>query len=228
MNRDDFLARVRRSMGELELPGGAECGQTQRQPETYRPPPAPGRAEMTSLLIRELEAAGGAAYRAASPAKARQRVLEILTERGARKVIRGDTTLARELDLDAELERSGVEVTVAGLAAATPDQLRCAAFEADAGVTCADFAVAETGTLALLAAPGQGRAVSLLPPVHVAVLDSRNVVYQLGALFERVEAEGSLPSALTLITGPSRTGDIEQTMTIGVHGPGELHLVVID
>ncbi len=60
------------------------------------------------------------------------------------------------------------------------------------------------------------------------MLDSRDVVYELAALFERVTAKGALPSALTFVTGPSRTGDIEQTLTIGAHGPGELHLVVID
>ncbi len=60
------------------------------------------------------------------------------------------------------------------------------------------------------------------------MLDAGDVVYELAALFERVTVEGALPSALTFVTGPSRTGDIEQTLTIGVHGPGELHLVVID
>ncbi len=66
-----------------------------------------------------------------------------------------------------------------------------------------------------------------MPPVHVAVLDSRDVVLELAALFEKVAARDALPSALTFVTGPSRTGDIEQTLTVGVHGPGELHLVLI-
>ncbi len=240
MNRDDFLDRVRHSLGDLEAgrAGGARTqrpaggAQTQRRAggarRPYRPPPAPTGAELTELLPREHQAVGVIAYRAVSPEQARRRVLEILARCGARKVIRGDTTSMRKLDLDGELKRSGVEVTVADAGTTAPEQLRRAAFDADAGITCADFAVAETGTLALFAAPGQGRTVSLLPPIHVAVLDCRDVVYELAALFEKVKAKGSLPSALTLVTGPSRTGDIEQTLTIGVHGPGELHLVVID
>ncbi len=224
MERDDFLARVRQSLdvgnrlGDLEAP---------HRPEPYRPPPARGRAKLTERLIRELEAVGGTCYRAGSAAEARRRVLEILAERGARKVIRGDTPLVRELDLDAGLERSRIEVTVAD-PSADRESLRRAAFEADAGITSADFGVAETGTLALLHAPGQGRAVSLLPPLHVAVLDAGDVVFELAALFERATERGALPSALTFVTGPSRTGDIEQTLTVGVHGPGELHLIMID
>ncbi len=220
MNRDDFLARVRHSLGDLESP---------EVPAAYRPPPAPSREELTERLIREHQAVGGVAYRVRSPEEARRQIIAILAERGVRKVIRGDTPMIRDLALDAELTSSGVEVTVAGADAARDrDALRAAAFAADAGVTSVDYGVAETGTLALLAAPGQGRAVSLLPPVHVAVLDSRDVVLELAALFEEVTARGTLPSALTFITGPSRTGDIEQTLTVGVHGPGELHLVIID
>ena len=217
MDRDDFLARVRVSLGDLEAPAA---------PGPYRPPPTPGREELIGLLTRELEAVGGVAYRTASRDDARRQVLAILDSSGARRVIRGDTPLIREIALDPELERAGIELTVAAPGAAR-DELRAAAFAADAGICSADFGVAETGTLALLAAPGQGRAVSLLPPVHVAVLEGRDVVLELAALFEKVEALGSLPSALTFVTGPSRTGDIEQTLTVGVHGPGELHLVVI-
>ncbi len=217
MERDDFLARVRASLdGALAVDA----------PAPYRPPPAPDLPELIDLLIGEHEAAGGVGHRAASDGDACRQIGRILADRGVRRVIRGDTPLLRRLDLDAELERRGVEVTVAH-AAADRESLRDAAFAADAGVTSADYGVAESGTLALLAAPGQGRAVSLLPPLHVAVLDAGDVVHELAGLFERVEAAGSPPSALTFITGPSRTGDIEQTLTIGVHGPGDLHLIVI-
>ncbi len=217
MDRDDFLARVRRSLGDLEPAA---------RPAAYRPPPAPDREELIELLIAEHEAVGGVGYRAETSDEARRQVVTILAERGTRRAIRGDTPLIRGLALDAELESAGVELTIAG-PDADREELRAAAFAAGAGVTSADFGVAETGTLALLAVPGQGRAVSLLPPIHVAVLDARDVVLELAALFDRVQERGALPSALTFITGPSRTGDIEQTLTVGVHGPGELHLIVI-
>ena len=218
MKRDDFLARVRGSLGDL---------QPMDAPPPYRPPPAPARAELVDLLIGEQKAVGGIGHRATSRDDARRQVIRILKGRGTRRVIRGDTPLLRELDLDAGLEAEGVEVTVAA-AGSDRQSLRDAAFAADVGITAADYGVAESGTLALLAAPGQGRAISLLPPVHIAILDARDIVLELAALFERVIADGGLPSALTFVTGPSRTGDIEQTLTVGVHGPGELHLIVID
>lgn len=219
MEREDFLARLRTS-----LAGG---GAPPPRPEPRRP--AASKDEMAERFVRELAAVGGVVHRAASSGEARLAILDILAARGARRVIRGATQKLRELDLDRSLERAGVELTVADLEDGTPrEALREANFTADAGITSADYGVAETGTLALVTRPGQGRAVSLLPPVHVAVLDADDVVAELGALFERVTADGAeLPSALTFITGPSRTGDIELVLTVGVHGPKELHVVLL-
>ena len=222
MERDRFLARIRSSLE-------ASTGPSPHEPASYRPPPPPDRQQMVDKMVSELEAAGGIVHRAATQTEARDQVLEILDRAGVRSVIRGDTALIRRLELDGALECAGIDVTLGRLSEeSVREDLRGAAFLADAGITSVDFGVAETGTLALLAAPGQGRAISLLPPVHVAVLDSSDLVHELAALFEKVAERGSLPSALTFITGPSRTGDIEQKLTIGIHGPAELHLVLID
>lgn len=190
------------------------------------------RHDLTTLFVREATAAGATVRHAATPADARREILEILGEHGARHVIRGATSALEKLHLDDALEGAGLEVTVARLddettGETTPEALRATAFAADVGLTTADLAVAETGTLALLARPGQGRAVSLLPPVHIALLAADDIVLELGELFERVSARGDLPSALTFITGPSKTGDIELILTVGVHGPAALHVVVV-
>lgn len=87
---------------------------------------------------------------------------------------------------------------------------------ADAGITSADHAVAETGTLVLASGPGRPRAASLLPPHHIAILREDRIV---PTLFELMPRLGRLPSALALITGPSRTADIELTPVRGAHGP---------
>ncbi len=220
MDREHFLAHVKHSLGAPEdQPAG----------ERYHPPEPPSRPDAVDQLIREHQAVGGIAYRVSSPAEARDQVMEVLATTRARQVIRGATSLIDQLDLDPALERANISLTIADLAAGIPrDQLRDLEFAADAGITSVDYGVAETGTLALLAAPGQGRGISLLPPVHIAVLEARHVVYELAALFEAVTQRGELPSALTFVTGPSRTGDIEQKLTIGVHGPQELHLILIE
>jgi L-lactate dehydrogenase complex protein LldG len=96
----------------------------------------------------------------------------------------------------------------------------------EVGVTAADWGLAETGTLVLLAGPGAPRSLSLLPPVHVALLDASRIVTDLHEAIERLPAD--LPSAVTFVTGPSRSADIEMSLTVGVHGPGALHVIVVD
>jgi L-lactate dehydrogenase complex protein LldG len=83
----------------------------------------------------------------------------------------------------------------------------------------------------LLARKGQARSISLLPPVHIAVVKPEQLLSGLSDLFPllRGEAEGrDLSSAITFITGPSRTADIELTLVVGVHGPQQLHVVLLD
>ena len=112
-----------------------------------------------------------------------------------------------------------------------PGPLREAAFAADVGVSGVDYLVAETGSLALFTGPGQPRSLSLLPPVHVAVAERAQLLPDLFDLFEGCELwadRRGLPSCLSLITGPSKTGDIELRLVTGVHGPGEVHVVLID
>ncbi|MGD8368444.1 MAG: lactate utilization protein [Desulfobacterales bacterium] len=100
------------------------------------------------------------------------------------------------------------------------------------GVTAADFCLADTATLVLRTRPGQARSVSLLPSIHVAVLGAERLLADLAELYAVLRwnrqqwAEG-LSTCLTLVSGPSKTADIEATLVHGAHGPRELHLIVI-
>lgn len=104
------------------------------------------------------------------------------------------------------------------------DRARCAG--AVAGVTTAMLAVAETGSIALNAGPRNGRLVSLLPPLHVAIVPTSRLVATVGDYFKTVALLEHLPAALNLVTGPSRTADIEMELSIGVHGPASLHVLL--
>ena len=98
-------------------------------------------------------------------------------------------------------------------------------FAADLGITSVSWAVAETGTLALCSEPGQGRVVSLLPATYLAIIEPSQIVPDLFDLFERFEdLKHDLPSNIVLVTGPSKTGDIELKLTTGVHGPGNARM----
>jgi L-lactate dehydrogenase complex protein LldG len=93
-----------------------------------------------------------------------------------------------------------------------------------AGVSQALYGLADTGSVVLAASPEEPRANSLLPAVHVSLLAEDRIVPDLAALFRALGND--LPSALAIVTGPSRSGDIEQTLVVGVHGPGEVHVVL--
>jgi L-lactate dehydrogenase complex protein LldG len=100
-------------------------------------------------------------------------------------------------------------------------------FACDVGITTAQAAIAETGTLVLESDQERHRLVSLLPPVHIALVDAADICASLGEALKLLRRNGSeMSRAITFITGPSRTADIELTLTIGVHGPKELHVIV--
>jgi L-lactate dehydrogenase complex protein LldG len=95
----------------------------------------------------------------------------------------------------------------------------------EAEVSQASWGIAETGSVVLMSSPEEPRSRSLLPWTHVSVLREDRVLADLDELFARVR--GDVPSALAIVTGPSRTADIEQTLMVGVHGPGDVHVVLI-
>ena len=94
-----------------------------------------------------------------------------------------------------------------------------------AEVSEASYGLADTGSVVLAASPDEPRARSLLPEVHVSVLSENRILPGLEELFEALG--GELPSSLAIVTGPSRSADIEQSLTVGVHGPGEEHVVLL-
>ena len=102
--------------------------------------------------------------------------------------------------------------------------------EAEIGITGADYAIADTGSLVLLTDEHRPRSVSLLPPIHLAVVRKLDIVSDANELFiilkQTLDAAQSIPSCMTFITGPSRTADIELNLTLGVHGPKELYVLI--
>jgi L-lactate dehydrogenase complex protein LldG len=96
------------------------------------------------------------------------------------------------------------------------------------GITGAYCGVAETGTLALLSGPDTPGSVSLLPETHIAVLACERVVAAMEDVWTLLRAEhGAMPRAVNFVSGPSRTADIEQTVTLGAHGPSRVHIVLV-
>lgn len=96
------------------------------------------------------------------------------------------------------------------------------------GITGTYCAIAETGTLVVLTGADSPTATTLLPDTHVAVVDASRIVTGMEDAFNLIRSEcGELPRAVNMISGPSRTGDIEQTVVVGAHGPYRVHILVV-
>ncbi len=108
------------------------------------------------------------------------------------------------------------------------EELRAVCASVGCGITSSDYALADTGTLVMLSSREEARMISLLPPAHIAVVPAGRILTGLDELLTLLPTPAELTSSMVLITGPSRTGDIEQNLVRGVHGPGEVHLVAVD
>ena len=107
-------------------------------------------------------------------------------------------------------------------------QARAASGDDMIGITGAFAAIAETGTLMLLSGPQTPATVSLLPETHIAVLEVGRIVATMEDAWDRLRTEyGKLPRAVNFVSGPSRTADIEQTVTLGAHGPYRVLIILV-
>jgi len=179
--------------------------------------------DLTARFVAEVERVKGIVHRTTSDDDARRVIRELLTDRCVRRVTMWD---------EAHLPLNGIEALLGELGIERVQDSNEAVATAEAGITGADWALASTGTLVLSSGPGRPRMASLLPPVHIAVLTEDRIVPRLEDYIAAQRAQhlgvfrGS--SNVTLITGSSRTSDIEMHPVFGVHGPLELHIVLIE
>jgi L-lactate dehydrogenase complex protein LldG len=181
-------------------------------------PPSP---DLVTRFAERVAAADAHCTVVRGEADAAQALARILTEARARRVAGSDAPLVQRL-LQALPDRFACE----RLERLSRDAL----FACDAGVTAAQWGIAATGTLVLESACERSRLLSLVPPIHVALLSARRLCDSLGDALARIRgAHPTLAShAITLITGPSRTSDIELTLVVGVHGPQAVHVLLME
>lgn len=206
-SRDQILNRLRQQARQAQLP-------------------APWRSrrhfdDPAGRFVETLNASHGEAHRAGSLEEALSLVGDVLHEAGARKVIADGHPLLVEANLAKRWP--SIEWFVV---AHTEGNLREFAAAADAGLSVATAALAETGTVVVAADAKTSRLTGLLPPLHVALVSTSHLSTDIFTwTAQRPEA---LPASVTLISGPSKTADIEQTMAVGVHGPGRFIVVLYD
>lgn len=201
----------------------------------------PSREDETpSALLARLGAAAAALnatyVRAASLDEARAALTAILAEREVKSATAWDHPLLETLGLSAILAEAGIAVVEPG---DDGDACRRIA-SADVGVTAVDAGLADTGSIIVRSGPGRPRSASLLPPLHLAVIEAdrvRSGIDDFPEIFAALKEESGpesgetgwrLPSGIHCITGPSCTADIELVKTYGVHGPVALVILGLD
>lgn len=155
----------------------------------------------------------------------REYLSNVATEHDSKAFIVWETTLIKQLKVIEYLKGNGLRLIK------SHDKKHLE--RADIGVTEADYAIADSGTLVLFSNPKKPRLASLIAPIHLAILDVKNIVPNIFELFQTLKhkpqieiGSKNITSCIAFITGPSRTADIELNLTLGVHGPKELHVLI--
>jgi L-lactate dehydrogenase complex protein LldG len=204
-----------------------------RRPVPTRPALPPLRElslDLEGLITRfseNLALQGGTAYRTIGAQGLLTRLGDILCEEGVKRAVMSSDDVVIPLDLPQWAKDKGLEFVSAG---ALKDQAayREAVFQADAGITGADFAVAESGTIALFHSKDQARLLSIAPPIHVVLVPVERVVPVYEKVIEAAYARQTPPSQISFITGPSASADIQATPFKGMHGPQKLLVILMD
>jgi L-lactate dehydrogenase complex protein LldG len=239
-SKSQFLGRIREEMAKTRGLFSASPAERPAQPrqrlELLRRELSERWPQTLERFRAEFERVAGVFHRVPSATDVPAALERICRERAAVRLV---TWPAEELGVAIAPALTAAGIAVESMPRAVPPdaerrRLRALISEADLGVTGADLAVAETGTLVLVAAAGRPRSTSLLPPCHVAVFDRAVLVESLEQVGLALEAwhDGPAPrergAVINFITGPSRTADIELTLTRGVHGPKEIHAIFVD
>jgi L-lactate dehydrogenase complex protein LldG len=234
-NRDQMLRVLRESLTHAHLPGatpehppslayGAERNAWSRDTDT---------AALVARFRQELEALAGFTYPVASVDEAAAQIADLAQRCNSPRVLGWDAAAFDALGVPGLIDRlatHGVSLVPQHLPfrGEARREVLAGLDPIPMGLTGADAGLAESGSIVLSSGPGRGRLASLMVPIHVAILRCDRMVFSLPDLFRVRPDLAAMPgSNLVCITGPSRTADIEMTLSRGVHGPREVHVVLL-
>lgn len=210
--REEVLQRVRAGLGKGDAAARRAAAEAVMRKPVRGPQPRMD-ADLAMRFASKAQYLASSVERVDTPAHVPMAVARYLAEQGLppQAVATGDV--------------AGFEWAGAGLEITT----RVAVDADKTGISGCFCAIAETGTLMLLCGPQTPGSVSLLPETHVAIVPLGRIVATMEDAFALLRAEhGRLPRAVNFISGPSRTGDIEQTIVLGAHGPCRVHLILVE
>jgi len=234
-NRDEMLGLVRNILKTKET-RDQDAG-----PRTLPPPlegvmPEIPPEELAGRFESELESLGCNSYRAATRRELEEKMCSILEQVHAQSVVLSRNPILNQLQIGKMLEGRGQRVvswpeSTAVQQASGTFQDEC--FDAGAGITGVDFALAETGSLVLTSFTEGSQLTSLAPPVHIALYRRSQIRASLDEVLQNlpVSRDPARPSptrSLVFVSGTSRTADIEQILVRGVHGPRSVHAILVE
>lgn len=229
-----FLERVRKAVAE----GNRLGDQALTLPDQEAGRQRTWQDDLVAAYCSALQRAGGRPHVVSTLDEARSLLQDLVRATGKRNLIAGRSGMLDRMQLEhlfpsphwdlwqppaLPCPESGAE----GLAEPDLSAIKHSLFQADIGITGVDWLIAETGSMVLMSRPDQPRSLSLLPPLHIAIAGSRQILPDLFDLFAEGPPE-QLPATVTLITGPSKTGDIELKLVTGVHGPEVVHVIIVN
>lgn len=234
----ELLARLEKESRAKQAAFMNDIAAKLKRPRVTEPPQRPFRGapefwnafewpmeERIAKFIENFKAVGGHAQRLPSMDDAKAFIAGKAAEMGAKFVVRQDQRELADLGLEAAIPDASVSVWNEDPAG----DWKARAAEADFGVVLADYAAAYTGSITVLSDKTKGRSVSLLPTVLFALIPADRLMTRLGEILPDFDRAGraNLPAGIHFISGPSRSADIENDLTIGVHGPGIVYALII-
>lgn len=219
-DRSRFLERVRSAGATAQLPSAPAA------PPRVVPPDLPS-VSLIDHFATQLEAVDGSFHRA-DPAATPQLVRELVDRHGGGAVMAWDADHLPVRGIAEALSGPGIRMLDATMP--TSDHAAHNPVFADTmiGITGATAGLAESGSIVVVSGPGRPRMASLVPLVHIAILPAERIHRSLTDFFVSEPAVVDEGANLVVITGPSRTADIEQNLNLGVHGPGHLHVIAVE
>lgn len=183
--------------------------------------PSNGKAsdELYLLFKTNAEAIGAKVYTCPDASVARKQILKIAQSAKAKNIVAAASPLVNSLSLNSLSEEAELKVYF--------DNILEKGKNSEIGISEVEYAISETGTLCMDSLDFNKRLVSSLPPAHIALIRTKNILHDFSESLELIANTGINRNCgyYTFISGPSRTSDIERVLTIGVHGPEELHII---
>jgi L-lactate dehydrogenase complex protein LldG len=237
-----FMTRLRQALGREQAPLSEAELFSSRQPGELESLLARARRhrdeqlELLDLLQQTAHPLNLKVHTFTTPDEAGMALATLATESetewgGDKQIITHDSAIVDSLKLAEKLGDS-IPVQISRLEDGEDEKsgkarLRQMAIDSYMGITGADWCVCDCAAIALMTGPGHGRAVSLVPSIHVAVIALDQLLLDLPELYAQLESIDDFPCSMNFISGPSKTADIEAQLVHGAHGPREMHLFII-